>query len=230
MSVVHVYILPLKVSDDQRYRACVENLSMHDGETSSEFKRSKSAAQYPVSRFLIRYLLSSKLGVACKDLEFEVNEYGKPHCLQAKRQNIFYNTSHSHELLAIAVSSRCEIGLDIEYLARKNNIENIAKEMFSEEENVWMLQNSELLRDRFFELWTHKEAYIKANGVGIAGHLSDIVFEEVIDVGLQIKGQELEWAFSKFEPAKGYVGAVAMSGTEFEVETVDLLWEDIFTF
>ena len=71
-------------------------------------------------------------------------------------------------------------------------------------------------RDRFLEVWTLKEAYLKARGVGISVHLSDISFSIGPSVRVQflrsLADADARWAFHLVRATPRHLLAVA-SGT-----------------
>ena len=94
---------------------------------------------------------------------FARGEKGKPYVANA--DNVFFNISHSGDYLAVAVAD-CQVGVDIE--KRKNANIGIAKRFFTEEEFDYISFDN----DKFFEIWTLKESYVKYLGCGISGGLN----------------------------------------------------------
>ncbi|QNJ05456.1 putative 4'-phosphopantetheinyl transferase family domain protein [Synechococcus sp. MEDNS5] len=96
--------------------------------------------------------------------------YGKP---QLRNSNIpiYFNISHS-ECLTVGITHSQPIGIDIEAEDRRIDIneEFIYSEIFmSKDEALLALKTHTLL-----ELWTIKEAVLKANGYGLWGGLKNV--------------------------------------------------------
>ncbi len=92
------------------------------------------------------------------------NKYGKPSL--AENQKIKYNISHADGISACIVTCK-ECGIDCENVRKFRP--NVMKRAFSESETELVLSASEAERDLlFFRLWTLKEAYIKAIGMGLS--------------------------------------------------------------
>lgn len=70
------------------------------------------------------------------------------------------------------------LGIDIENTKRQASLHDIAKRFYSPSEYQALLElPKERQRQRFFEYWTLKEAYVKARGLGIAPLFADLNFE-----------------------------------------------------
>ena len=87
------------------------------------------------------------------------NDNGKPYF--ENDGNIFFNGSHSKDLICVGVSDNV-IGLDAEFIKERKFLD-IASEYFSFKECKF-LKSSKKLEIDFFTLWTLKEAYIKNLG------------------------------------------------------------------
>ena len=100
------------------------------------------------------------------DLQF-LQTTGKP---IYKNLPIHFSSSHSEDLVVVAISKAEEIGIDIEF---KTNIDTeIFKDFLHEEEKS--LEKSKNKSSFFYSLWTKKEALLKASGVGVNADFSTI--------------------------------------------------------
>ncbi len=89
---------------------------------------------------------------------------GKPSL--SEHPNIHYNLSHAEGIAACMVSD-CECGIDCENV--RDFRPNVMKRAFSEKEREMVESAPESERNLlFFRLWTLKEAYVKALGIGIS--------------------------------------------------------------
>jgi 4'-phosphopantetheinyl transferase len=93
------------------------------------------------------------------DIIFDRDENGKPFIKDSDDINL--SISHSYPFYAEAISDK-PIGIDIEKIRDVNP--NIAKRAFTENEREYTGSSKE----RFFEIWTKKEAYAKFTGNGLA--------------------------------------------------------------
>ena len=72
-------------------------------------------------------------------------------------------------MAAVAISRCSEIGLDVERIDRDVDFEGVADAVFTDREKQHVFGGApEKICGRFFDLWTLKEAYIKARGMGFS--------------------------------------------------------------
>lgn len=96
------------------------------------------------------------------------SQYGKPYI--NKYDNIEFNISDTDSYVAVAINDEnISVGIDIESLERKYNPQ-IVKKIFTENEKKAM-ENSLNATQTFYEIWTLKEAYLKAIGTGVTGEI-----------------------------------------------------------
>lgn len=117
------------------------------------------------SEEIIPELLAKWSGHNAADLAIGKNDKKKPFFLNPDLKNIDLSISHTNNWLCCAIYKERQIGLDIERIDRKANL-NLAARYFAKEE-VSYLQSEQATKVCFIRLWTLKEAYGKALGVGI---------------------------------------------------------------
>lgn len=172
----------------------------------------RNSAKSPIVReWLARYLCT-----AVADVHVESGPNEKP---RLRGGNLHFNVSHSGDAMLLAVSRHHEIGVDIEITQRSRRVVELAERWFDPIEAAALRALPELLRQRaFLNLWTCKEAALKADGSGIASGLHRIVFS-MAETG-EIDGAiDRSWNVVRLEPAPGYIGAVAWQGPEMPVNT-----------
>lgn len=84
-----------------------------------------------------------------------------------------FNISHTTSLIACGIAMHAHIGIDIEEKKRNTtkNILSLARRYFTSSEIDYLAEISDLDAQRmeFLKLWTLKEAYVKALGMGFSG-------------------------------------------------------------
>lgn len=114
-----------------------------------------------LSHLLARSEVANDIGIPFEEVVFSHNEYGKP-CI--KKENYHFSISHSGNLIAF-VSHTSPVGIDVQ---KTGNSVSPAVRFFTENEKNYIQNDPE----RFFEIWTKKEAYIKMLGTGLTTPLS----------------------------------------------------------
>lgn len=115
--------------------------------------------------------LSKSLSLPAWDLEFCYKEHHKPTVINAP--NYDYSYSHTHSSILCAITETGKIGADVEGLQEAPF--NVMKKVFHADEWEYVQDGNPSLKDeRFFEIWTRKEAYTKYLGIGLAAKLTDI--------------------------------------------------------
>ncbi len=131
---------------------------------------------------MLLYALSFFLGEEA-DKEILIAKNGKPY-LKA-HPNVHFSLSHSGSLALCAVSDK-NIGADVQQICDFN--EDICKRYFfsAEAEHVLNAKTSEEKKERFFKLWTIKEASVKMTGDGLGGFksLNTAAFADVKEYSL----------------------------------------------
>lgn len=117
-----------------------------------------------LSRGILRTILGNYLNIDPSRVNIEIQPNGKPVLAD---NLVYFNVTHSRELLVIAVSQKSEIGIDIEWNDHGIEPFQSASIVFSQEEFSYLEERSFSLLD-YFKLWTLKEAVLKAAGWGFS--------------------------------------------------------------
>ena len=150
--MIEVYVLDITNLELEKY---LKKLPSNFLDQVNKYKEDDQRRRSFFSWYLLYLkLVERKLNVS--DLKVVFNENGKPLI-----EGINFNISHSHNLVAVAISSH-EVGIDLELVEEKNN-ERIAKKIMNEEEYQKYLKNKEY----FYKVWTKKEAYLKRKGLSL---------------------------------------------------------------
>ncbi len=114
----------------------------------------------------MRQTLSRYSDTPAADWRFAVGAHGKP-SVAAPAFPLAFNLSHTRGLAAVAVAPAGRVGCDVEHTGRRGRLEAIARRFFTPAELVTFEGLDEAgKRSRFFDIWTLKEAYTKARGLG----------------------------------------------------------------
>jgi len=169
------------------------------------------------SRTLLRETLSRYAPVAPEDWRFRTGEHGKPEIAQPAQARLRFNLSHSDRLVACAVTLDHDIGVDVENTARACEPLELGERVFTDEENRALRALTGRARQRrFFELWTLKEAWLKARGSGFALDPRCVSFEIGESARIRarfhgpVRDDPAQWSFALLEPEPGQLMALAL--------------------
>lgn len=113
---------------------------------------------------LLRLVLSERLKIDPKEIRIVYDKYNKP---WLEGNSLFFNISHTRWAFTFAISQSSRVGVDLEKTERNIDFETIIKRFFCRSECEFILESPGDSANRFFLLWTRKEALLKALGIGI---------------------------------------------------------------
>jgi 4'-phosphopantetheinyl transferase len=114
---------------------------------------------------LARTVIIQKLKISNTQIIFGYNAYGKP--FLQDYPSFHFNLSHSGKWIVCAADNE-SLGIDVEEIKASNL--DVAERCFTAEEyrQLTAIQDQKLRTSFFFDLWTLKESYIKAEGKGFS--------------------------------------------------------------
>jgi len=220
------YAYPDDLLDPATAQACVALLTAEEQERCQRYKFERHRRESLATRVLVRSALSHGRAVRPEAWRFKENVHGKP--FLDPDCGLHFNLSNSVGLVVCLVAEGGEVGVDVESPARSPQIMEVVKAVFSSAE---LAQLEELegaaKQDRALSLWTLKEAYIKARGMGLASPLKKISFlfggkEGIrLEVDPEVDDDPGRWRFCSFDLAGHRVAAVVEQKDATELN----LWE-----
>ena len=136
-------------------------------ERAARFRFAVDRERFTIAHGLLRTLLGQRLDERPEALRFTRAAFGKP---AVEGAGLRFNLSDTKDALLIGISDGREIGVDIETMARTVDHLAVGAHYFTGTEVAGIQQATDAKR-RFLELWTRKEAVLKASGVGIMDDL-----------------------------------------------------------
>ena len=140
----------------------LSQLPLASQERVARFSDLAGKAQAGASEWLKVCWLPRETGLAAA--EWTVGAHGKPRLAGAGAAWDF-NLSHAGNYAVAALARGAQVGVDLESLARPADIELLGRRVFSEGERELVRAGG---REMFFDLWSRKEALLKALGCGWA--------------------------------------------------------------
>ena len=141
--------------------------------SKAEFRGSRTAHKNELHGLAYRRLydaLRAEYEIDAEHVEYIYNEHGKPYFKDFP--DIYFNISHCQGLAVTAVSA-FECGVDAEVV--RDYPERVVLRSFSKREKE-LLESCEDKNTMFFRMWTLKESFVKALGIGISYPLETAEF------------------------------------------------------
>lgn len=192
------------------------SLSPDELARAEKFHSERDQNRFIAGRGILRAILGSYWELPPAQLEFVYGPHGKPALAKVSgKGELHFNVAHSSNLLLIAVTRVCAVGVDVEWVRPLKDAEGIAERFFSKAETETLKALPETQQPAaFFHLWTRKEAYLKATGEGLEKiQQIEVPFvpgepARIITIaGDPHAGQS--WTLAALAPAAGVVAAVA---------------------
>ena len=193
-------------------------LSSDEKARAEQFHFEKDRYAFTFSRTLLRSILSRYLDLEPRAIRFNYTPHGKPFLDPLQNPNqLHFNVSHTHQTVIYAISKNHEVGVDVEYKNQTIDYLSIAKNFFSPYENDCLNKISTPQQcELFYRIWTCKEAFIKAIGLGLSYALNDFDVGEFSNQSakiLRIKNEPEKaktWSLFCWNPEEGYAAALAV--------------------
>ena len=217
---LHVWQATLDVGRDQADRLS-KILSEDERARAARFHFERERVRYIAGRAQLRMLLSGYLDVAPEALTFGYGENGKP---TLPHPAPHFNLSHSGALALYAVTADADVGIDVELYDPDFGGQRIPERFFAPDEVLALRALPEPLQPRgFLELWTRKEAFIKARGDGLSLALNSFSVTLGRDRASLVRtgwseNEPDEWAMLDLSDKDGeFIAAVAAKTKEWRV-------------
>lgn len=214
---VHVWAAGLN-KPIERISALERTLSSDERNRAMQFHAERDRNRFTVGRGVLRAILSSYLDINPAQLHFVYGPRGKPMLTGLPgRSALHFNVTHSNELILFALTRACAVGIDVEWLELIRDTEDISSHFFSPRE---VAKLAALPKERralaFSNLWSRKEAFLKATGVGLSAPLDQIEVSftpgelpRMISIAGNLHAAAC-WTLEDLAPAADYKGAVAV--------------------
>ena len=167
---------------------------------------------------LLQDIVRDELGIESKYLVINKGEHGKPYI--DGHPDFNFNISHSGDMVVVAYGDSL-VGVDVERMRCRESDLKVAKRCFLPEEYTFITDdefNADLdgisysTEERFFMVWTMKEAYLKYKGCGISVPMNSFCVKpyEGVVVGEKLRCHSLV--------LDEYVYAICVDDDDVEVE------------
>jgi 4'-phosphopantetheinyl transferase len=174
---------------------------------------------------ILRAVLAPYTGKRPAELEFARGPHGKP-ALRSPPDHAAprFNLSHSGTLLLIAIADR-EVGIDAEEVVPSRIDDLLAERVLTARElHLWRSAPGDQRARLFFQVWTHKEACVKATGKGLS---CDPLSLEVLfshddgrpHLACEIREQADRFSLCELEAGSDHAACLAVAGAPWTIRT-----------
>lgn len=228
---IHIYVYDNSVSG-LNLNDCLNVLSSDEKKEIEKLKFEKDKNVKGISRFLLRVLLSKYCQQEAGNFNFAKNSFGKIYLADGYSSNIKFNYSHSERLIVFAFALNDDIGIDIEKINPNIEHTEIAQINFSTKEVNYIkkaISQREFV-EKFYWIWTRKEALLKALGKGLIEDLKsvEVINDEVItNLNNETDNRSDKFTITDLYITPFYKSAVAYSGSKREIVIKYLKERDI---
>ena len=191
----HVWLAnPDGIHEPDQLERWLALLAPDERERHQRLRREQSRREFLVAHVLARVTLSQYAPVPPEVWSFSTGEHGRPELSGPDRAAwLRFNLTHTRGMVACAVTRELDIGVDVESATRRVRHRDLVERFFGEDEvRAFRALAPEGQAARFLELWTLKEACLKARGRGISIPLR----------GFQFRLSEADPPRISFDPAR----------------------------
>ena len=149
MNKVYLYICDLNKIDSLNN---LPYLKKSDIDNAKRFKQESDKNEHLISAYFKNKYIK----------DYYIDENNKP-----KSEHLFFNISHSKNVVIMGISDKYDIGVDVE---KVRNVESDLIDYISSFEEKKDIQTDL----NFFEIWTLKESLAKASGKGILRDIKNV--------------------------------------------------------
>ncbi len=212
---------------------CLAWLQPEEMERWERYRSEELRREFLAAHALLRTALSqeaARIGEAMLPQEawsFRNGVHGKPHV--DSQTGLRFNLATCADLVVCAVTHGAEVGVDAEPITRAADVLELAPEVFSplEVQQMNALQGPQKL-ERALSLWTLKESYIKACGMGLALPLEKFSFrfgdagQIQLETDAQVDANPARWKFCELRYAAHNIALMLEYGGTPELQFLEL--------
>ena len=200
---------------------------LDDGERARalRFPRPAERERFAAGRGTLRHILAYHLDLPPSALRFGYTAEGKPYLTDYPE--LRFNLSHADDRFLVGVSRHGPLGVDLEAVPGTRVVSQAADRVLSEPEAAMFgTLDGAASGEWFTQVWTRKEACIKADGRGLGLDLRqlDVVTAPPRVLVWQEKSAgwsaSARWTVRSMPADPGYAAALAAEGDDWRVERI----------
>ena len=192
-------------------------LSPDERARHQRYLREADRRLFLAAHVMVRHVLSHHTDIEPAAWRFGVGDHGRPEIVNEDAPlGLRFNLSHTDGMIAVLVHGRLDAGVDVERVGRVDDPLALAGRVFAPAEHTALAGLPPAQRAlRFTRVWTLKEAFIKATGMGLAMPLSDFWFDDPDADGPSVSCRDSidrepdAWSFAVYRPSPEHVLSTA---------------------
>lgn len=224
---VHVWRASLDCSAD-RLVALEKLLSEDERARAGRFHFSRDRDRFTTGRAALRLLLGAYLDKPAEEVVLATTPNGKPRLAAGEGDAVSFNLSHSRELALLAFTVGREVGVDVEFVNPELAWLEVAPGFCNgaELEQLRALPEHDG-RERFFKIWTAKEARLKATGEGFQtdARRIGVRFDGSVPVAFS-PPSEIRWWLREIPVGGSFAAALVVAGADCRLQFLDFRLRD----
>ncbi|MCB1130165.1 MAG: 4'-phosphopantetheinyl transferase superfamily protein [Verrucomicrobiae bacterium] len=143
-----------------------DHLAPDEQERAARFHQEIDRRRWTNARSALREILAAELGIVPAGVPLEVTNFEKP-ILAAPCDFLHFNLAHCEDIMLLALCIDGPVGIDIEPLERAAGLSGCEETFCHPQEIAALPEGEEARNERLLEIWTAKEALLKAAGCGL---------------------------------------------------------------
>jgi len=188
-----------------------------------------------IGKILTKRIVSSETLTPKKNVLIGKTKLGKPVIKKPGNSNLDISISHSGNYLVIGIFNSGKIGVDIELL--KDIDFRVFRNCLSASEEIYINSGKKMKQklENFYEIWTRKEAYLKALGIGLQKPLPITQFYPNRNKPkVKIRHNNQQYYFSTLKEDKFILSVCTTRSTTYDQSytklTLDKLWSFVINY
>jgi len=149
----------------------IDILSADERRRAAAFHAERTSRRFAACRAGVRRILASRTSVDPAMIRFRYGRHGRPD-LADNPLDLRFSVSHSSGHAVVAVTHQSDLGIDIEESRRIDHLDSLAQRYLAPVEIEQLASADDRVRG-FWMVWTRKEAYVKALGIGLSGPICE---------------------------------------------------------
>jgi phosphopantetheine--protein transferase-like protein len=212
--VVTIASSSTEAMSSEELEVAIQRLAALEQQRARNIRLGRPRRAFVVGRLLVRTTVARIAGVPPEDVVIELEPTGRP-VLTGALSEYFVSIAHSGSYVVVGVANQ-QIGVDVEQLRQSAPSPQLMARVCSPDElRLLENMNHEDRAAAFMAVWTRKEAYGKAIGIGIGFGLRSVTVG--VSGPTTVSGTG-DWQVADVEVDSGCAAAVVARGPSWRVQ------------